>query len=392
MRFADKLQQASFRGVPFHVKSRDLSGGRRIATDDIPRASNPVTEDMGGMPEGYRVDAFLVGDDCMERADLLVERLAERGAGRYVDPWLGERWVHVVGYRRAEARLREVTFSLYFQDAHDGTVLETSDLHPESEVDGSADALGVAAEEDALGAIDATGPEFQRSVMADALARLGNIIEPLGVFSDLATEATAQADRVTNLINTASTLATSPVDLVSSVRGAINGIAGSFNNALDALYAYETLFGVSRTTSQGASTSARTAERNEDAVLDLARQEAAAGAARAAVRVEWDSRGDAIAARERILAEIDDLSDTAGDATFLALEGLRATLVDMVPAPGQDLPYTDTVVLQGSIPAIVLSYREYGTIAFTEQLARRNKVPHPGFMPQGVEIEVLREA
>ena len=392
MAFEDTLRIATFRGVEFKVSSREASGGRRISVDDIPRAPNPITEDMGGMGEGMRVDAFLVGDDYMEQAALLSAALSQKGAGRYIDPWLGEQWVHAVRYTRSESRLRTVSFSIYFQAAHDSSVLEVEDQSPVDEIDSASEAASESAEAGAVEKIDAEGPEFKRKGMSEALAELGNLIEPLGVFSDLATEVAAQADRVTSLINQAATLATSPVDLASAVRVAVGGIAGSFSNALGALYAYEAIFGVSRSGSSGSSLSARQADANTDAVFEQARQEAVAGAARAAVRVDWGSREEAVEARDRVIAEIETLLGSADDEAYLALENLQATLVDFVPSLTQDIPYTDTIELGSPIAALTLAFREYGDASREGEIAARNRVPHPGFMPAGVPIEVLRES
>lgn len=393
MSWRDQLRKASFRGVEFGVQTRDQAGGRRVSVEDLPRGETPITEDMGSIAGSLRIRAFLVGSDYLERAAVLTEALGRKGPGRLVDPWVGEKWMHCVQWNRTERQDRGgyCEVQMFLQES--GTIREQGEAarSPVGEMDESAEAMSQAGEDAATDGLQVAGAsEFARDPIAEAARTVGGLLKPLEVFSDLAADAAAQADRVNNLIATASTLATAPADFASALRVAIDSLSGTFTNALGALFAYETIFGVSTTATGGSSSQSKQADRNGEIAAGLARQLAVAGAARAAVRVEWAARSDAVDARDRILLEIDSEADLAEDGAYLALQDLRAKVVDLVPPPDQDLPWVGTVTLQRSVPSTVLAYQEYGDIEREAEIAGRNKVGHPGFMPPGVPLEVLQ--
>jgi len=81
------LRNASFRGVRFHVRDRDLEGGRRIANHEYPKRNSNFPEDMGKATREFSVDAYIIGADYMARRDRLIAACEREGAGSYVDHW-----------------------------------------------------------------------------------------------------------------------------------------------------------------------------------------------------------------------------------------------------------------------------------------------------------------
>ncbi len=47
MTWKDRLQDASFRGVPFKVEEESTGTGRRVETHEYPNRDKPYTEDLG---------------------------------------------------------------------------------------------------------------------------------------------------------------------------------------------------------------------------------------------------------------------------------------------------------------------------------------------------------
>ena len=41
------------------------------------------------------------------------------------------------------------------------------------------------------------------------------------------------------------------------------------------------------------------------------------------------------------------------------------------------------------MPSLALSYALYGNIDHSDEIVARNKVQHPGFVPGGIQLEVL---
>ncbi len=56
MNWADKYQQAFFRGVPFYVERAELEAGRRLQVHTFPNRETPYTEDLGRLPRGAAQD------------------------------------------------------------------------------------------------------------------------------------------------------------------------------------------------------------------------------------------------------------------------------------------------------------------------------------------------
>jgi prophage DNA circulation protein len=90
MAWKDKLQPATFRGVPFEVESDDGSFGRRTQVHEYPQRDKPYAEDLGRATRELNVTAFLVGADYLDARDKLLEALETAGPGTLVHPWYGE--------------------------------------------------------------------------------------------------------------------------------------------------------------------------------------------------------------------------------------------------------------------------------------------------------------
>lgn len=395
MTWREEFRQPSFRGVPFKFRSHDASGGRRVSVDEFPRGEEPRTEDMGGSPRTYRLDAHILGPDYLTRARALEEALEQKGPGRLIHPFLGALWVHCVRWRRAEDSKDGgiVVFSLAFIEASDGGVGLTVGDDAIARVDEAAEAAKDASEETIAGDLQSTGnPEYVRSPIREASAAIANRLKKLESFSDRAEDAAQQASEISELLNVSADLLTAPADLASSIRVAIDRVAGSFDNALGAFYAYRLLFGLSLDEDSGIGFLSVIADQNGRTVTENARAMAAAGATRAAVRVDWAAREDAVTARQAILAEIDELLETAGDSAFIALQRLRGTAIEQIPNPAVDLPQIGIVQLAQSQSSLVVSFREYGTPDRADEIVSRNRVRHPAFLPAGVPLEVLQDA
>lgn len=83
-----KLRPASFRGVRLDgVRDRELEGGRRIQNHEYPKRNSNFPEDMGKATREFSIDAYIIGDDYMQRRDQLIKACEREGAGSYVDHW-----------------------------------------------------------------------------------------------------------------------------------------------------------------------------------------------------------------------------------------------------------------------------------------------------------------
>lgn len=120
MTWKDRLQDASFRGVPFKVEEESTGTGRRVETHEYPNRDKPYTEDLGKITFRPSITAYVVGDDCFDQRDRLIDALNKPGPGTLVHPTYGELKVCVDGEVRVSTSKSEgriVRFDLKFVEA-----------------------------------------------------------------------------------------------------------------------------------------------------------------------------------------------------------------------------------------------------------------------------------
>jgi prophage DNA circulation protein len=89
------------------------------------------------------------------------------------------------------------------------------------------------------------------------------------------------------------------------------------------------------------------------------------------------------------LDALDARQGEADDAVYGALADLRGAVVRDIAARGADLARVVRYTPPETLPALVLAHRLYGDAARDGELVARNGIAHPGFVPGGLELEVL---
>ncbi|NAT23978.1 DNA circularization protein [Pseudomonas syringae] len=91
----DSLLPASFRGVGFFIEKAVVPVGRKGQLHEYPQRNEPYFESLGKQAQVHTLTAFIVGRDCFEQRDNLLQALEKDGAGELVHPWLGRMQVQV---------------------------------------------------------------------------------------------------------------------------------------------------------------------------------------------------------------------------------------------------------------------------------------------------------
>ncbi|KPY88722.1 Prophage PSPPH01, DNA circulation protein, partial [Pseudomonas syringae pv. tomato] len=91
----DSLLPASFRGVGFFIEKAVVPVGRKGQLHEFPQRDEPYFESLGKQAQVHTLTAFIVGRDCFEKRDNLLQALEKDGAGELVHPWLGRMQVQV---------------------------------------------------------------------------------------------------------------------------------------------------------------------------------------------------------------------------------------------------------------------------------------------------------
>jgi prophage DNA circulation protein len=87
--WADQLQRATWRGLPFAITEDDLRPGRRIVLHEYPYRNTPYPEDLGLATVTIPVTGFLTGDDLFDQRDAMRTAVDQAGPGEFVHPSLG---------------------------------------------------------------------------------------------------------------------------------------------------------------------------------------------------------------------------------------------------------------------------------------------------------------
>lgn len=391
----------SFRGIPFQVRTAGQDAGRRVALHEYPQRDLPYAEDLGRRRREFSLDAYLVGPDYATRRDALIAAIEQPGAGTLIHPYRGGMQAVVTACRISESTDAGgmATFSLTFTEAGEN-------LNPAARVDtaGRVVVRAATARAAANAAFAKTfsvagQPAFVAAAaqgwLDRALADIDGISRFVGGLDlDLLAEFTLDGQRAAAAV---SSLLNAPGDLASRIQGRLSAVLALPASPLAALRGLQRLFLFGQDDSAAtysapavATTPARQVQAaNEAASTALVRQSAIIAAAEAAATVEFTSHPGAAALRETLAAALETEAERADDAVYQAVMDLRAAVVADITTRGADLARIVTLRQSGTLPALVVAHRLYGDATRGDEIAARNRLRHPGFVPGGRDLQVL---
>ena len=418
----ENLRPASFRGVAFEVESHSESGGRRVELHEYPLRDTPYAEDLGKKAGKWQIEAFLVNGKSgyAERRDKLREALNASGPGTLIHPYLGELSVSVAGYSLKETT-REggyCTFSISFVEA--GQPVE-----PDVEKDTAANVLDkaeAAKEAATAGFLDEYMPLLEDleglagkvpALLSEATAFLGTPLSILSRAQSAASSVLALPDRLASrilgylgTIRQLGGIATSGLKmnaLTALLDKKSAGTASSWlvtSNGVIAGIVGETSWPQAGGGSIGGGTpspetpgvvASTVANRAETPLIDLIAAGAVIEAAIESADADYGTADDALASRDAVLEAIDEVQRAnCSDAVFTALSELAAAVNEDLTTRGAELPKLGSATLSMSMPALAASYRLYGDVGQADAIVARNRIRHPGRVPGGVPLEVIR--
>jgi len=395
MAWREKLQAASFRGVPFFVEGDDAAFGRRTQVHEYPQRDKPFAEDMGRATREYNLQAFLVGPDYMAARDKLLAALEQPGPGQLVHPFYGQVVVSIQGkarvsHNRQSGGMCEVAIS--FVEAGDLSFPQAKD-RTQSLASIAADNLGIAALSD-----------FSSSFVVDG-------------FADFVSEAgLATISDVISTVETGMRYAKNPGALVGLVVGATDfSDIGGIGSKLQGLFAgatalYEATIGMSeqsrssyygghasavldlystlpaQDTATGLTPARVQLTDNDNAVYAIVRRQCLAQAAGAAAMMPAMVQDDVLDIRNRLGAAIDDELLTAPDELIGPLIDVRSTVHKDLTERSRDSARLETVSPALPVPAAVLAYDLYEDATRADEIVARNGIPHPAFVSDPVKV------
>lgn len=429
MSWREQYQPASFRGVPFSVRSADQSGGRRVALHQYPRRDKHYPEDMGLQCREYQFEALVLGDNYFQARDALIAALEQSGPGLLIHPYRGRMQIQIHRYRCQESTQNGgmAVIAVEFREA--GAAAQ-----PEPVTD-TATAVDDAASDADRALEDAWPKEWLADKWADYVRKdAGGLLDGALDAIDSARQGIAT---VTGKINTfvatvqgikqrVMNLVLAPANLVSGVFSAVRGLRDIAASPMAAFQAYRGMFeyGKPMIDPPGTSPAALAQAANRKAMRRLVRTAAVIAAARAVAEAQpyryvgpaspfgavagatnqrtstvavadtttlgFATFQEAVAAKDEVVAAIRDVMEDADDATYAALRGLVAALTSHINAQRPALGCGGRYTAGATLPSLVLAYRIYGDTSRADELEQRNHIRHPGFVPGGQPIEVIR--
>ena len=410
-----RLLPASFRGVPFYVKSAQPTVGRRVTLHEYPQRDKCYTEDLGQKDDAFTVEAFVLGPDYDKSRDALIDVLKRRGAGDLIHPYYGRKTVTLISPARISESPEEggtAKFSLDFVEAGENEQ-PSSRTDTASVVDARADEANTAVCNDFTKShsldkqpnfVEAGALNIAKNVSSTIDSIRKSLVPNLSVL----TTVTAAASRVMGSINA---LIRAPAAYAQSVLGMIGQLRALALSPLTALKSYRGLFDYGgKHPKIRAATPARIRQStNQTTMAALVRRVALVEAARTASQIAFPTYDQAVAIRDELATRLDDeaagivpapvgngdpetMTIEVSDPVYQAMTALRIALVRDITERAIDAPRVTSTTLPSTLPALVAAYRIYGDATREDDLLNRNPViRHPGFVPGGIALEVIAE-
>jgi prophage DNA circulation protein len=405
MAWRDDMRPGSFRGVPFlvAVTAQDETG-RRAEIHQYPQRDTAWVEDLGRKTEPFSIEATIIGVNYLADAERLYRACGEAGPGQLVHPWAGTRSVFCLSAKRTYSTSQggSAQFSLTFVDAGEnrtpGNVIDS-----QAGVRGAADSASNASVGDFTRIFSTAGrPGFVAANGASLVRRLADRLGALALpgSRSLGLPGAEFARDLVDLRSGADGLVGSPADLATTLIGNLTGFGNLFATPRLRAVSFRSLNLFGRDFDPvPATTPSRLAEgQNQDALIGLVQRQAVIGEARATSEIEFDSFDEAAQVRDSLAARLDETAiaaaDAGDDASFETLTRLRAATVRDISVRGADLRRLARLTPVTTRPALALSWALYGDDPTLVQdraddIARRNRIAHPGFVTGGRQIEVL---
>jgi prophage DNA circulation protein len=387
---------------------------------EFPQRDTPFFEQLGKQAQVHKMTAWVVGDDCFERRDKLIEALQTPGAGELVHPWLGRLQVKAgeceMGHDRTQGGM--VTFELTF---YPDLPLKSPSarVNTQQQVVKSSDSL-LASSLTRYQSTMATVNQARLGLlqMRNSLSGVYGVIQQqfapfLGTFSTL----TGFVQSLMNSPGTLSSLFTSYFSSFpgsnffgssSSSGGSSGGSSGNSTGGYRAA--------VAETTQQSQAVSAidtvnplggadtvaasqATANLVQDSLLvqiglivsdmPVTQQPVSPGstpsveqqALQPPVRPEVPVADDVLELRDSLNEAIHTASLKADPAHYLVLNTYRLALIKHLTAVAASGVRLVDVTPPETLSVLVLAYRRFGDATRESELVQRNRIRHPGFVP-----------
>ena len=391
----EHFRPASFRGVPFFIKTSSLSTGRRIALHEFPNKETSFPEDLGQLPRVFQVEGHVLGDNYLQIKTDLINAINEKGFGELIHPYYGTLQVQAGTLSITENTMAGgiANFSMQFYRANDSLFpTETVDIASATETKTQNSIKNAVASFNSIFDITAQPTYALRSArkkIQDTTEFLASLTKGVEIVSknavDLSLELAGINSDIDNLI-------AFPEKLSERFNTSMTLLRDSILNSsdkVDALLNFRT-FDRADSIIKGTSKVSVTEKRNIDSLNFLIKKIALSNAVAATLEEDFSNIVDATARREQLRDWIEDQTElSTNDEDYQSLLDLNSVLVMFVPNTEAVLPNIKNLGLSQTTNTLALSYSIYGNIDSEQDLIVRNKITNPAFIEAQSTIEYI---
>jgi prophage DNA circulation protein len=388
MAWLDNFRQAKFRTAEFYVPSAENRGGRRGVVHEFPKRDEPYVEDMGKKAKSFEIEAYVLGEDYFTARNALVEALDAPGVGKLVHPYLGTLDVFCTNYsfRETVTETRMARFTLSFVQAgrlkFPSTTIDTTadvSLKKATALDKVKSALAKVYN---IASVPYSVSQNVISTIDQGLSVIDDAKKSVAAFSAFRRDIDNIRGKITQLAFDVTDLAQEFTDVITFGTNETDEFSASADNAREQFREMRTMFSFSPND---------IIISNDPSVMfaEFIQQNALINALGLMSIINFDSLEEASEFRKIVFDKVEQvLLNLKDDELYIALIDLQTAVSTDLDVRARELPRLAELMLNASLPAIMVSHDIYGNIREEQDILKRNKVSHPLFVQGGVPIEV----
>jgi len=385
------LWSASYRGQPFFFESDEEAGGRGLVEHSFPHRDDPYIEDLGENPRYFRGTAYVHGNDADAQANRLIDSLLKRGPARLVIPVRGPVLAHCKNAVRKHERDKFGYIAFQIEFVREGAAFGLVSIPALASLVRTALGAfgGVASQLLSGGLAIANVPDFvsaaARGSIGEGLAALDVLRETFPVDPVASVSARNEIDALVAELSDL-TPASLPI-LASRAFEVVQTVADNIpaSSAVRAMRQLAEQFPPVPTSPALSPLQAAEAA-NVTAVSRFFRAAALVGETEAYIRREFTDRPDGVLARAELAMRFESEMLRANGAEYAdmyrALDDARGRAIEYLSKVINDLAPVISVESNRVMPSLYWSYRLYAVADRGVELAQRNLVRNPAFMPK----------
>lgn len=378
MVYTERLQEASFRGVPFKWEDVSLDFGPQWQIDEYPEGGLPSAEYTGDKTDTFSINCYVIGPDH-DIAGRRLEAALRRGErGVLVHPNKGQFNVVV---ESASAKLGALEGGIeYFAVTFKKVGPQrnpTTQINAQSFAQASTQALQQSLTNQFAQQFTLAGmPDFVQEAASNQALSIATALTTAGQGNDVALVVANFRAKATGWLQTPRTFAEQAITTVRQVAQAARSLQDRYRRLRGLLS-----FGADFLRYPLLTRSRRQQFANEQQLIRLVRLTALGEMGTTSTEMTWGSYDAAAAHRQDITGhfntEILRLSDAYEDELAGRLRDLKTVVVGDVTERGANLVRVKTVTINHPLPALVVAYDLYEDPAREDEILARNNLLNP---------------